>query len=101
MVIKKGGAVKGIAEERIKILYTLAVQAHNDDPKLSAQYAKLIKQISRHYKIRLSKEIKRHICKGCGSLLVPGKNLSIKIASSKRSIIYKCLGCGAETVIPY
>jgi ribonuclease P protein subunit RPR2 len=101
MAVKNSSVVKGIATERIAILYALANETHKTDPKLSAQYVKLIKQISRHYKIKLDKDVKRHICKKCGALLVPGKNLSIKIVSSKRFILYKCLDCGKEAKIPY
>jgi ribonuclease P protein subunit RPR2 len=101
MVIKKSGTIKKIAAERIEILYKLAKEEYNTDPKLSKQYAKLIKQISRHYKIKLDKEIKHRICKKCGSFLVPGANLTVKIVSSRHLILYKCKDCGAETKIPY
>ncbi len=101
MAAKNSGIVKKIAAKRIEILYGLAKEVHGKDPKLSMQYAKLIKQISRHYKISLDKEIKRHICKGCGAVLVAGSNLSVKLVSSKRSIFYKCLNCGKLTKIPY
>lgn len=101
MAAKNSGIVKKIAAKRIEILYALAKEEHGTDPKLSLQYAKLIKQISRHYKIRLNKEIKRHICKKCGVVLVPGNNLSVKLVSSKRSVFYKCLNCGTEIKIPY
>lgn len=101
MAGNKESIVAEIAKERILILYTLANEEYRNDPDLSARYLGLIKQISRHYKIKLDKNIKRHICSKCGALLVPGKSLSIKLASSKRSIIYKCLDCGTERGIPY
>lgn len=101
MVIKTSGIVKGIAAERITILYELAKEAHKTDPKLSSDYVKLIKRISRHYKIRLDKDIKRHICKKCGSLLVPGGNLSIRLVSNRRVLAFKCLDCGSETHVHY
>lgn len=101
MAAKNSSIVKKIATERIGILYGLAVETYKTEPKLSARYVKLIKQISTHYKIKLDDEIKRHICKKCGSVLVPGSNLSVRIASTKRFVLYKCLNCGAETRIPY
>jgi ribonuclease P protein subunit RPR2 len=101
MVVKKGGLVKKIAEERIQILYRLAKEAHKTDPKLSTRYARLIGQISRHYKIRLEKSIRRGICRKCGSVLIPGSTLSVRLVSSNKSILYKCMNCGNETRIPY
>jgi ribonuclease P protein subunit RPR2 len=101
MAAKQGSVVKKIAVERIGILYDLAVATYNTDPKLSSQYIKKLKRISAHYRIKLDNNMKRHICKRCGSLLVSGSNLSIKIASSKRLVLYKCLNCGAETRLPY
>lgn len=101
MAAKSGSVVKRIAAERIQILYGLAKKAYKADPKLSVRYARLIKQIGRHYKITLDKEIKRHICKKCGALLVPGSNLSIRLVSSKRYMAYKCQNCNSQTRIPY
>ncbi|MGD0510241.1 MAG: ribonuclease P protein component 4 [Candidatus Micrarchaeaceae archaeon] len=101
MAAKSGGVARDIAAERIQTLYNLAVKVNNADPKLSTRYARLIKQIGKHYRIRLDGEIKRHICKKCGSFLVEGQNLSVRVASSKRSVVYKCLGCGLEARIPY
>jgi len=101
MTVKKSGVVKEIASERIKILYRLAKESVDSNPDLSRKYAKLIKKISRHYRIRLDNEIKRHICKKCGLVLIPGNNMSVRIASSKKSVIYKCKGCGYERKIIY
>jgi ribonuclease P protein subunit RPR2 len=100
MAVKRG-VVREIAAERIKILYLLSVNSYDSDPELSKRYARLIKQIGRHYKITLDKEIKQHICKKCGSILIPGKNMKVTIASSKRLVLYRCLNCGTEKRLPY
>ncbi|HIH49870.1 MAG: ribonuclease P protein component 4 [Candidatus Micrarchaeaceae archaeon] len=101
MKASKSGVVREIAEERIRILYDLAKKAYPDDPELSKSYTRIIKQISRHYKITLSKEIKTGICKNCGSVLIPGISASVRLVSSKKYASYKCLVCGAERHIPY
>jgi ribonuclease P protein subunit RPR2 len=101
MSAKKSGVVRRIALERIVILYRLAEDTYKTDPDLSRRYLRLVKQISSHYKIKLAKEMKRHICRKCGSLLVPGDTLSVRLASSKRLVMYKCGNCGAEASFPY
>ncbi|MDE1870698.1 MAG: ribonuclease P [Candidatus Micrarchaeota archaeon] len=101
MAVKNSGIVKSIALERMELLYALAKEAYKDDPELSERYVRLIGQISRHYRVKPSIEVKRHICRKCGSLLVPGASLSVRIASSKRRIIYRCTICGAEKKIIY
>ncbi len=101
MVMKSGSMVKKIATERIGILYRLAKEARDSDPELAARYLKIIKQISSHYRVKLDKTIRNSICKKCGSLLVPGKNLSVRLVSSKKQVLYKCLDCGYQRRIHY
>lgn len=96
MVVKKSGIVRDIAAERIKILYALAKEAYKTDPELSAKYIKHIKKISKHYKISLSADFKKNVCKKCDAILIPGKSSSIRIASVKKYVVIKCLNCGSE-----
>lgn len=99
MAAKNSSVVKKIANERIYILFDLAKK--EPDPELSKRYMKLIKQICEHYRIRLPKELKNNICKKCNLLLIPGKNLSVRLASSNGYIVYKCKNCGTEKHIHY
>lgn len=101
MAANKGGIVKRVAEERIGILYGLSKEEYSTDPELSKKYIKLIKQIGRHYKITLPDLVKRGFCKKCNSVFMPGQNVSIRLASSKRFVVYKCLLCGCEAHIHY
>jgi|SRR5271154_5125695 len=97
----KSGIVKKIAAKRIEILYSLSKKAYDSDPKLSSDYVKLIKQISRHYKIRLPDEFKKGMCKKCNTVLIPGKTSSSRLVSSKGYVAIKCLNCGAEMHVHY
>lgn len=101
MAAKKPSIVRGIAVDRIGILYRLAMEEYSHSPKLSKRYIMLIGKISRHYKIRVRKEIKNHICKKCGAPLIPGQNLSVRIVSSRRQLVYRCTECNTEKRIPY
>ncbi len=99
--MKNSGLVKKIAMQRIEILYPLMIESCKDEPELSALYAKLINRICRHYRIRLPVHMRKRMCRKCGAVLVPGKNLSVRISSSRRQVIYRCSGCGKETGIKY
>ncbi len=101
MAAKKSGIVRRISAERIERLYELAKESYKDDPKLSKRYVTLIGRISKHYRIRLKPDIKRHICKKCESLLVPGESMTVRIVSSKRYVLYRCIKCGAEKRMAY
>lgn len=99
MAAKYNNVVKEVAVERIKILYALAKE--EPDSEFSRKYVKLLKDISRHYKIRLDKKTKSSICKKCNTILIPGKTAKVRIASSKKYVLYTCLNCGAETHLHY
>lgn len=101
MKASRSGVVRDIAEMRIGILYDLAKEAYAHDPELSRGYVRIIKQISRHYKITLPHEIKRGICKKCGSVLIPGTSASVRLVSSRHYSAYRCLGCGHEAHVHY
>jgi ribonuclease P protein subunit RPR2 len=98
---KSVAVVKRVAAERIGILFSLAKEVHDSNPELARRYLGIIRQISRHYKVKIDKRVKASMCKRCGSLLVPGRNLSVRLVSSRRQLLYKCLDCGYERRIPY
>ena len=97
--MKSEAVVKKIAAERIERLFELAEQAK--DPELARRYLYMLKQIHTHYKVPIPKYLDNRICRGCGTVLVPGKNVMIRVASSKRYVIYKCNNCGKERHLNY
>lgn len=101
MALSRNALVRQIASERIVLLYDIAKKEAPADLALSRKHAALIKRISEHYRVSLPKEIKNGICKGCNSVLVPGLSASVRIASSNRQVIYRCLACKVEKRIPY
>lgn len=90
-----------IARERMEILFNLAKATFKIDSTLSKRYIQLMKKVGMKAKVRIPKEWKLFICKGCGSLLVPGKNCRVRVRSEggTRSVI-ACLDCGALKRIP-
>lgn len=80
--------------ERIKKLFGLA----KDNPR-QKRYVELAGRVSTRTRTRIPKELKRQVCKGCGSLLVPGKNATTRVMKGKLSV--KCNECGKTRVIPF
>jgi RNase P subunit RPR2 len=90
--------VSEIAKDRIDILMdqaAIALEGSNPRPDLAKKYLRIAKQISTHYKVH-SKRLRKEVCKSCNTLLIPGKTCKVIVASSKRSLIYKCLSCNKE-----
>ncbi len=95
------GIVKKIAAKRMEILHGLAKESYKTDPELSMQYVKLIRRISRHYKIALDPDFKKSVCRKCNSVLIPGKSSSVRLVSGKHYVAIKCLNCGSEMHVHY
>ncbi|MGB9732571.1 MAG: ribonuclease P protein component 4 [Candidatus Micrarchaeia archaeon] len=100
----KNELIEDIAQERINRLLELAEERALENTsfslKLSKRYVELARRISMHYKVKISKEKKERICKNCNNFLVPGINCTVRLASSKKFVVYKC-ECGAEKHIFY
>ncbi len=90
-----------IAKERIDALFELAEKNSGKEPKLAASYIKTLDKIRKHYRVGLPTRIKARICAGCSELLVPGVNCTVRLASSKKLVVYRCTKCGRERRIPY
>ncbi|MDO5845205.1 MAG: ribonuclease P protein component 4 [Methanocorpusculum sp.] len=88
---------KDIASERVNILFGLAKE-NNNSPELQKRYIFLAREIAMKQRLRLGKEHKRHFCKKCGSYLLAGKNLRVRVHGGK--VIYTCETCGNIIRIP-
>ena len=94
---ERGGLIKGIAAERISILYDLAVAQTGKDMELVNDYVKTLRKISAHYKIGMPPLMKMKICKSCNIIMAPGLTATVRLASSKGYIVYRCKICDGET----
>lgn len=101
MAVRDRGLEREIAEDRIAILFELAVKEAGNKNGLSKRYVSLLKKMSSHYKTTIPKRIKNSICKSCGDVIVPGVSGKVRLASSPRRIIYMCGRCGGQNVFIY
>ena len=88
--------VRELASRRVKELLALAEKEYEEHPERSNRYARLARETAKKYNIRLPPNYKKRICKKCGAFLVPGRNLKVKVSSSKKTVIYICQECGHE-----
>lgn len=68
-------------------------------PVLAARYADCIRQLSKKTQVKIDKEFKRMLCKGCSSLLKPDKSADVRIFGKHRSqkkIGLTCHICGTQ-----
>ncbi|KCZ76477.1 hypothetical protein H311_02525 [Anncaliia algerae PRA109] len=72
-------------------------------PNNSKKYIKKIIDLSKKHQLRLSKEIKRSICRKCYSIMIINLNSSSRIEKLKEgtSLITICLACNNEKRIVF
>ncbi len=93
--------IEEIAKERIEILFDIAEREFISNQKLAKSYISMMNKIRTHYRVGIPSRIKNRICSNCSSILIPGYNCKVTIASSKGHIIYKCSVCGSEKHLHY
>ena len=102
-MIKNQKLVKTVAQGRIRRLLDMAktrtLQQRSSDA-LSKRYVHIAQNIVTHYKVRAGREMKNEVCSGCDSVLIPGVNCSVRLASTYGYIVYRCR-CGDEKHVYY
>src|SRR5437879_7407356 len=68
--------------------------------KLLRPYVSRGRKISSRTKVRVPRESKMYLCKGCGLALVPGHNAKIRLHAHTTGIVISCLSCGAVKRYP-
>ena len=97
---KKNKALsRGIARERIVYLFELARAELSNDPAKSERYVSLARKMGMRNRVSIPSELKRDLCRNCGSLLVPGKNSRIRLKDG--CVVVTCLVCGGIKRYPF
>lgn len=89
---KNKAVAKDIAYERMVYLFDLAGREYAESPVRSNRYVSLAKRIGMRYRVSLPSELKRKMCKGCGSFLSPGASCRVRLKDGRLNIA--CLNCG-------
>lgn len=98
---RKGGNIKEIARERIEILFNHAQRAFPSNRGLANRYVELARRVGMKAGVRLTREQKLRVCKGCGGFLVPGVNCRVRTRSEYgTTVLITCLDCGTKKRYP-
>jgi len=97
---KTRAAVASVATERFEILLDQAKKMALTNEKLSRRYVSLARKIASRTKVRIPRESKMYLCKGCGLSLVPGYNAKVRLHAHTTGIVISCLSCGAVKRYP-
>ncbi len=89
------------AKERMQKLLSLSREKAVTEPGYSKRYAELATKIGMRYNVRLPKEAKRRICKGCKTYLTPGENCTVRTNPKQQALIISCKQCGHVLRYPY
>ena len=90
-----------IANERVGILFNLAEKEFAMHPELSKRYVEIARNIAKKFNIHIPADLRRKFCKKCGSYLVPGKNLTVRMVSKEKAVLRICGECKGEKKVPY
>ncbi len=98
---KVRSTVKAIASERIEILLRQAREMLDKSPRLSKRYVELAWKISMRTKVRIPSAEKHYLCRGCGQVLIPGRNSRVRVLPGNPRIVITCLSCGSLRRYPF
>ncbi len=96
---KKPENIRGIALERINILFGQADSKFKENPALSDRYVQLARKIGMRYKVRIPPDLRKKFCRHCYSFLMPPLNCRIRLRNQK--VVYYCLNCKKYMRFPY
>ncbi|GAM18912.1 hypothetical protein SAMD00019534_020870 [Acytostelium subglobosum LB1] len=73
---------------------TTQTQQQPPNQVLASFYCNVVHQISRRAVIRVNSSIKRTVCKGCSSLLIPGVSSTVRLKDNREThVMIKCNQC--------
>ncbi len=87
----KNPATRQIAHERIQLLFRQAEAAFPLDPERSNRYIALARRIAMRQRVRIDRELRRRFCHHCYALLVPGRNMRVRVHRGK--VVVTCGIC--------
>ena len=84
--------MKGIAEKRIKKLFSIAKEEGVKRPVLAKRYVKLARELARKAQVKIPIRLMRSFCKKCDA---PYTSLS-RVRTNKGFVVYNCFRCGVK-----
>ncbi|KAK0161223.1 hypothetical protein PV327_009718 [Microctonus hyperodae] len=87
--------------ERMNFLYQASQMIAKVDINAASCYGNMMINCAKKSVLRIEPDIKRSICKGCKSPLIPGESAKVRLISKPiKAIKYSCLKCKLTKRIP-
>jgi len=84
---------KKIAQEQISYLIIQAKEMFPKNSVLANRYIARALKMRDKYKVQLTRDEKKQVCKECHHILIQGKNAKIRV--KKSMLLIHCTDCGA------
>ena len=92
---------KRIALERIRKLFQLAQGMIREDEELAQRYITIARKIAMAVRVRIPKEHRWQICRGCKKFILPGVNCRVRIQQRREAHrVVTCGYCGKQMRFP-
>ncbi len=93
--------VRRLAHARIGILWEQARTVARERPDLARAWMRIASRIAQKARTRMPWHIRRHLCKRCGAVLVPGRNCRVRVRARRSThVVVTCLSCGTIRRFP-
>jgi len=90
-----------IALQRIHRLFRLAKNVIHEDERLAQRYIVIARKISMASRVRIPREYRRQICRGCKKFILPGVNCRVRIQQRREPhVVITCGYCGKYMRFP-
>jgi len=89
-----------LANERIRILFTLAERFQRTHPERAQRYASLARRIASRNRVHIPRELGRRVCPACKSYMGPSASRTRIRQTREPHVSITCLHCGHVTRIP-
>lgn len=94
----RGQLIRNIAQERMLLLYQSLDRLAIGQSELIQRYADLSRKIAMKSRTKLPRKWRYRICRGCKSVLQPGKNCRVRTRTRReKHVSVTCLKCGRIT----
>jgi ribonuclease P protein subunit RPR2 len=94
-------ANRKIALQRIRRLFQLARDVIREDEELAQRYINIARRIAMAARVRIPREYRRQICRGCKKFILPGVNCRVRIQQRREPhVVVTCGYCGRHMRFP-
>lgn len=92
---------KKIALERIHRLFQLAKDVISENEELAQRYVAIARRVSMASRVRIPREYRRQVCRGCKKFILPGVNCHVRIQQRREPhVVVTCGYCGEHMRFP-